>query len=278
MFAPTKTWRRWHRRINQNQRRYAMVSAISATSLPSLVMAKGHKIEQIQEVPLVVSEQMENCARTKDAATCLKKLKAWDDVKRVYATRRVRAGVGKMRNRRYVSKKGPLVIYKNDQGLVKGFRNIPGVDLLQVDRLNLLRLAPGGHVGRFVIWTDAAFKSLDGLYGTWKAASTEKTHYNLPMHKMTDTDLNRMLTSDEFRKVIRPKKTNKRTERKRNPLKNIAAMLKLNPYAVTAKRVAIVTEDANLRKKKGIAKKAAPKKDAKKAAPAKKAAGKKGKK
>jgi large subunit ribosomal protein L4e len=41
MFAPTKTWRRWHRRININQRRYAICSAIAATGIPSLVMAKG---------------------------------------------------------------------------------------------------------------------------------------------------------------------------------------------------------------------------------------------
>ena len=31
---------------------------------------------------------------------------------------------------------------------------------LQVDSLNLLKLAPGGHVGRFIIWTEAAFKKL----------------------------------------------------------------------------------------------------------------------
>ena len=41
MFAPTKTWRRWHRRINLNQKRYAMTSAIAATGIPALVMSKG---------------------------------------------------------------------------------------------------------------------------------------------------------------------------------------------------------------------------------------------
>ena len=32
--------------------------------------------------------------------------------------------------------------------------------LNQVDNLNLLKLAPGGHVGRFCIWTESAFKKL----------------------------------------------------------------------------------------------------------------------
>merc|ERR1711990_530992 len=39
MFAPTKTWRRWHRKINVAQKRYAMCSAIAATGVPALVMA-----------------------------------------------------------------------------------------------------------------------------------------------------------------------------------------------------------------------------------------------
>lgn len=41
MFAPTKTWRRWHRKVNVNQKRYAMVSAIAASGVPALVMSKG---------------------------------------------------------------------------------------------------------------------------------------------------------------------------------------------------------------------------------------------
>ena len=41
MFAPTKTWRRWHRKVSLAQKRYAMCSAIAATGVPALVMAKG---------------------------------------------------------------------------------------------------------------------------------------------------------------------------------------------------------------------------------------------
>nr|ACR24942.1 ribosomal protein L4 [Lepidochitona cinerea] len=57
MFAPTKTWRRWHRRININQRTYAMCSAIAATGIPPLIMSKGHRIEETPEIPLVVGDQ-----------------------------------------------------------------------------------------------------------------------------------------------------------------------------------------------------------------------------
>lgn len=42
MFAPTKTWRRWHRRINTTQKRYAICSAVAASAIPALVMSKGN--------------------------------------------------------------------------------------------------------------------------------------------------------------------------------------------------------------------------------------------
>ena len=51
MFAPTKVCRRWHKRVNLNQCRYAMCSALAATALPSLVMAQGHHVDNIGEVP-----------------------------------------------------------------------------------------------------------------------------------------------------------------------------------------------------------------------------------
>merc|ERR1712080_811700 len=122
--------------------------------------AKGHVIDNIPEVPFVVSDKVQNFTKTKEAVEFLRRNKAWADVVKVYASRRIRAGKGKLRNRRHVQKLGPLVIYDQDQGVTKAFRNIPGVDCIQVDNLNILKLAPGGHVGRFVIWSEAAFKSL----------------------------------------------------------------------------------------------------------------------
>merc|ERR1711963_626233 len=147
MFAPTKQWRRWHRKVCVAQKRYAMCSAIAATGVPALVMAKGHVIDGIPEVPLVVADSVQGFTRTRQAVEFLRRNKAWADVAKVYATRRMRAGKGKLRNRRHVQKLGPLVIYDQDQGVTKAFRNIPGVDVIQVDNLNLLKLAPGGHVG-----------------------------------------------------------------------------------------------------------------------------------
>merc|ERR1711950_133777 len=124
MFAPTKTWRRWHRKVGVAQKRFAICSAIAATGVPALVMAKGHQIQGIPEVPLVVADKVQAFQKTKEAVVFLRRNKAWADVAKVYATKRMRAGKGKLRNRRTVMKRGPLVIYDQDQGLTKAFRNI----------------------------------------------------------------------------------------------------------------------------------------------------------
>merc|ERR1712235_26058 len=264
MFAPTKTWRRWHRWINTTQKRYAICSALAASALPALVMSKGHRIEEIPEVPLVVDDKVEGYKKTKEAVALLKKLKAWNDIKKVYASQRMRAGKGKVRNRRRIQRKGPCIIFNQDACVTKAFRNIPGITLQNVNKLNLLRLAPGGHVGRFCIWTESAFRKLDELYGTWRKPSSMKVNYNLPMHKMTNTDLSRILKSEEIQKALRaPQKKIQRRVLKKNPLKNARVMWKLNPYAKSARRAAILLHDPAIKakmlkpKKKAKAKKAA---------------------
>jgi len=192
---------------------------------------------------LIVSDKVQELKKTKEAVGVLRKLKAWPDIEKVKASRRFRAGKGKMRNRCRIQRRGPIVVYAQDNGLTRAFRNIPGMTLLPVDRLNLLKIAPGGHVGRFVIWTESAFKKLDSIYGTYKKASTQKADYNLPPSKMTHGDLSRLLKSDEIQKAIRaPKRDVKRTVLKRNPLKNRAVMARLNPYATVQRNTAKAVE------------------------------------
>merc|ERR1711993_186147 len=252
MFAPTKVYRRWHRRVNVQQKRYAMCSAIAATGVPALVMANGHRIEEIPEVPLVVSDKVQSYTKTKEAYILLKRTKAYNDIDQVNKTKRMRAGKGKMRNRRRIMKRGPLIIYDQDQGLTRAFRNLPGVDTISVDNLNILKLAPGGHVGRFCIWTESAFKKLDSLYGTWRKASSEKKSWNLPQPKMAVTDLSKLLKAEEIRKVLRaPNKKVHRSVLKMNPLKNVKAMLQLNPYEAVAKRSATLLQASRVAKKTG---------------------------
>jgi len=254
MFAPTKTWRRWHRRVNVDQKRYAVGCALAASAIPALVMARGHRIEQIAEIPLVIDNKaVDNVDKTSRAVALLKGLNAYDDVIKSKDSRKIRPGKGKMRNRRYIQRRGPLVIYNEKGPLVKAFRNIAGVELVSVTRLNLLQLAPGGHLGRFVIWTKDAFERLDAIYGTYKKQASEKVDYTLPRSIVTNNDLSRIINSDEVQSVLRTKqRPTRRVGQKKNPLKNIDERVRLNPFAVTSVRRAIIAQEKRERKKKAI--------------------------
>jgi large subunit ribosomal protein L4e len=257
MFAPNRVWRKWHFKVNKNQRRYALASALAASALPSLVMARGHQIEEVAEVPLVVSDDIQGIQRTADAVKLLKQLDVYDDVEKVKNSKKLRRGLGKLRDRRYTMRKGPLVIYAADEGCVKAFRNIPGVELADVSRLNLLDLAPGGHMGRLCIWSESAFAALDGLYGTYSAPSTSKKQgknpYQLPRAAMTNSDLVRIINSDEIQSVLNAPKTSATLGvRKRNPLKRFDEMVKLNPYASVVKRAEIMAIEKGGKKRKTV--------------------------
>lgn len=77
---------------------------------------------------------------------------------------------------------------------------------------------------------------------------------------MTNTDLSRLLKSDEIQRVIRaPVKTVVRARTKLNPLKNTRALAKLNPYAIVTKRAAFLKEQ-KVREKQAAGKKAPPSK------------------
>ncbi|EFQ29861.1 ribosomal protein L4/L1 family protein [Colletotrichum graminicola M1.001] len=241
MFAPTKTWRKWHVKVNQGQKRYATVSAIAASGVAPLLQARGHQISNVPEVPLVVDSALfENAAvaRTAAAVSLLKTVGAADDVEKVKKSKKLRAGKGKLRGRRFRQRRGPLVIYDPEvdgKELVTAFRNVPGVETSPVTSLNLLQLAPGGHLGRFVVWTSAAFKSLDTIYGTTTQPSALKKDFLLPSNIVSQSDLTRLINSSETQSALNEPKgyalTRRSAVQKKNPLKNKQVMLRLNPYA-----------------------------------------------
>jgi large subunit ribosomal protein L4e len=112
-------------------------------------------------------------------------------------------------------------------------------------------LAPGGHHGRFVIWTRSAFERLDLLYGTYKKASALKNDYRLPFGSMKNADLARIINSDEIQSKLRPAiKKVKRAPLKKNPLKNLGVLLKLNPYAKAQRRQQLNAAAARINKRK----------------------------
>ena len=222
-------------------RRFATTSALAASSVPSLLLARGHQISTVPEVPLVISSKaFEGAAITKTSAAVnlLSAVGAGPDLSKVRASRKLRAGKGKLRGRRHRQRRGPLIIYDPEidgKELVRAFRNIPGVETSSVYTLNLLQLAPGGHLGRFIVWTSSAFAALDTIYGSTTKPSALKKDFLIPSSLVHNADISRLINSSEVQAVVRPAKGAARTKRsgvqKKNPLRNKQVLLRLNPYA-----------------------------------------------
>lgn len=67
---------------------------------------------------------------------------------------------------------------------------------------------------------------------------------------MGNPDLGRIINSDEVQSVVRPTKVDtKRRALKKNPLKNLGALLKLNPYAKTARRMELLSQERQAKAK-----------------------------
>lgn len=113
-------------------------------------------------------------------------------------------------------------------------RNIPGVDTVHVQRLNIRLLAPGGQLGRLTVFTQGALSKLGAEFGSVNGCSVRK-NYRLKREMITNPDIAAIINSDEIQSVLRDKQKNVvlHPRQKKNPLKNKDLMSKLNPYQST---------------------------------------------
>lgn len=223
---PTKVIRRWQRKFNLNALRHAEAMALAATAIAPLVESRGHRIAGIKMIPLVVSNSIKDIKSTKEAFEMLKRFGLADELAKVKDSKSVRPGKGKMRNRRYVMKKGLLIIYDSQSDAQRAFRNIAGVDLACVDSLSLLDLCPGGHLGRLVMWTLGAFEKLNEIYGQFGKEAPLRSGYFLPTNVVSKDDVESLFYTDEVQafldvpNLIKYEKTSRRPE----------VIESLNPY------------------------------------------------
>jgi len=156
----------WYQKINKKERIKAILSAIAATSLKEIVKARGHKVDEIRELPIVVDDKIEEVKKSKEIVEFLKKIGLEEELERV-KEKKVRAGRGKMRGRRYKKKVGILFVINEDRGISKAVRNLPGCEVVKVKDLSVEQLAPGGKPGRLTIFTKSAILKLGERYGSF---------------------------------------------------------------------------------------------------------------
>ena len=158
---PPKAEKNWKEKINKKEKQLARNSALAATSNKEIVLQRGHKFNEKLTLPIVVDDKFEKLKKTKDVISTLEKLGVYDDILRAEDGKHIRAGKGKTRGRRYKIPKSLLIVATKDE-ISKSSRNLPGVDIVKPEDINIEYIAPGGDPGRLTIFTKSAIQIIGG--------------------------------------------------------------------------------------------------------------------
>jgi len=164
---PPKVETIWAKKINTKERRAAFVASLAATRDPLLAAARGHTIPEGMHLPIVVADPVEEFATTAEARAFLERIALVPDLDRAENSVHERAGRGKRRGRRLRRARGILVV-TSAVGKGRGFRNLPGVDVVPAARLSAEDLAPGGDPGRLTLYSKTAVDELKSRLGEGK--------------------------------------------------------------------------------------------------------------
>lgn len=154
---PPKSSKIFYQKINQKERKKAILCAISATVNKDFIKKRNHLFTD--NLPLVLNQDFENIKKTKDLQALFNKIglqKALEHSRQ----KTLRPGKGKLRSRKYKKKTGPLIVVSKKSDLFKAAKNLPGFDICTVNSLNIKLLAPGAAPGRFTIWSVQAIERL----------------------------------------------------------------------------------------------------------------------
>jgi large subunit ribosomal protein L4e len=148
-----------HLKMNRKEKRLATAAAIAYTASLDAVQARGHRIKKAA-LPLVVADDVEAVSKTSELESFFEKAGLSEEMRRLYSGIKRNAGRSRLRGRVYDQRVGPLIVVTNDRGVGKAAGSMPGVDVIMVDSLSVLDLAPGGVPGRLTLWTESALGAL----------------------------------------------------------------------------------------------------------------------
>ena len=155
---PPKAEKIWLKKINKKERKKAIRSAIAATIIKEVVTARGHIVPN--NYPFIIENKIEDINKTKQLKNILEKIGLKEELARA-TIKKVRAGKGKLRGRKYKKKKSVLLVVSKECNLLNSGKNIPGVSIVKVNKLNAEILAPGAMPGRLTLWSKDALDILE---------------------------------------------------------------------------------------------------------------------
>ena len=146
-----------HIKMNKKEMLLAKMSAVAQTAHEDTIRQRGHKFGETA-LPIVLDDVIEEITETQKAIEVLKKLSIYDDILRSKDGTKIRAGKGKLRGRKHRVPKSILLVIKNKKKT--GFDNLSGVDVVNINELNVEMLAPGAHAGRLTIFSEGALEGI----------------------------------------------------------------------------------------------------------------------
>ncbi|MBN1377017.1 50S ribosomal protein L4 [Candidatus Woesearchaeota archaeon] len=156
---PPKAEKIWEQNINKKENKKAFLSALSATLNKKLAEQRNHMLPE--KYPFIITDDFEKLSKTKEIISALQSLGFEKELERT-KYRKIRAGKGKSRGRKYKKSKSLLIVVSSKDSLLKKHgKNIPGVDITDALSLNTEDLAPGAVPGRATLYTESSIKVLD---------------------------------------------------------------------------------------------------------------------
>lgn len=144
------------KKINKKEALIAIASALSATANEKEITKKYKTLkgEKIKNLPFVVESKLLSL-KTKELFSSLKKILGEKLFEIASKKKKIRAGKGKLRGRKYKRNAGMLLVTgKNEKLKTSAF------DVVNSGNLSILDLAKGG-AGRLTIYTQYAIKELE---------------------------------------------------------------------------------------------------------------------
>lgn len=158
---PPQARKDWSLRMPAKERRLAIASALAATADGERVSGRGHKFGDVA-FPIVVDDDFAGLTKTSEATQALQAIGLGDDLERAKEGKHVRAGMGKLRGRKYRKPKSLLLVTAD--GKAPAIANLSGVEVVAAKDVGAEHLAPGGDLGRLTVYTKGALEALKEAY------------------------------------------------------------------------------------------------------------------
>ncbi|MFZ8908562.1 MAG: 50S ribosomal protein L4 [Nitrosopumilaceae archaeon] len=158
-----------YKKLNKKENKLALCSAIAATASKEKVQSRGHKVDEIESFPIIVTDDIEAISKASEMSKVIESLKLSKDVERLQA-RKARTGQSSLRGRAKKVGKSVLFVTKDSKNIRKACGAIPGVEARSVKDLSVLDLSPGSDPIRLTVYSKGAIEEI---------AKIKSTHLNL---------------------------------------------------------------------------------------------------